>query len=61
MTDCQFCDSPNVERIGHEWFCNTCGRAWLAFTRQDARFLEVMKVSADAAPHTDPVCDLSPL
>lgn len=28
--ECPFCDSPNVERIGRVFFCQTCGKDWAA-------------------------------
>lgn len=36
---CPFCASEDTERIGHQWVCNCCARAWLAFSRADAAFL----------------------
>jgi len=38
---CPYCGSEDVERVGHQWVCACCAKAWAAFTRADAHLLRL--------------------
>jgi len=42
---CPHCGSDEPERIGHQWYCPCCGKAWLAFTRADAFLLRLFGIA----------------
>lgn len=43
---CPHCSSDDVERIGHQWVCRCCSKAWLAFTRADLELLKAFGIAA---------------
>tara|TARA_R110000868_G_scaffold27580_2_gene104438 strand:+ start:1328 stop:1465 length:138 start_codon:yes stop_codon:yes gene_type:complete len=43
---CPHCTSENVERVGHQWLCNCCAKAWIAWTRADHALLAVLGIEA---------------
>lgn len=48
MPICPFCgDDSQIERRGPEWFCNTCGRPWLAFNENDRRLMKSLRITPE--------------
>ena len=35
----------DVERVGHQWVCSCCAKAWAAFTRADAHLLRLFGIA----------------
>lgn len=46
---CPWCGNDrDLERRGPEWFCPCCSKQWLAFNRNDRRWLkQAVKISPD--------------
>ena len=43
---CPYCGSEDVERVGHQWVCSCCAKAWTAFTRADEHLLRLFGIAA---------------
>lgn len=44
---CPYCGSEDVERVGHQWVCACCAKAWAAFTRADEHLLRLFGIAAN--------------
>ena len=44
--ECPFCTSDDTERVGHQWLCRCCSKAWLAYTLADCALLAVLCIAA---------------
>ena len=42
---CPYCGSEDVERVGHQWVCSCCAKAWKAFTKADVGLLRLFGIA----------------
>ena len=43
---CPYCGSEDVERVGADWVCRCCAKAWKAFTKADVGLLRLFGIAA---------------
>ena len=46
LMDCPFCTSDDVERVGADWVCRCCSKAWKAFTKADVGLLRLFGIAS---------------
>ncbi len=46
MQKCPYCGSEDVERVGADWVCRCCAKAWKAFTKADVGLLRLFGIAA---------------